>query len=41
MPDLPHAQNTCGLTLAEIKEIYRAGHGITAVWEELNKLRSA
>jgi len=29
MPDLPHVQNTYGLTLAEIKEIYRAG-GIKA-----------
>ena len=35
MPDLPHLQNTYGLTLAEIKEICRAGHGIKAVWAEL------
>ena len=34
-PDLPHVQNRYGLTLAEIKEIYRAGHGIKAVWLEL------
>jgi peptidoglycan L-alanyl-D-glutamate endopeptidase CwlK len=34
-PDLPHVQNRYGLTLAEIKEIYRAGHGIKAVWSEL------
>lgn len=34
-PDAPHVQNTYGLTLAEIKEIYRAGYGIKAVWEEL------
>ena len=31
-PDLPHIENRYGLTLAEIKEIYRAGHGIKAVW---------
>jgi peptidoglycan LD-endopeptidase CwlK len=36
-PDAPHVQNRYGLTLAEIKEIYRAGHGIKAVWEELKK----
>jgi peptidoglycan LD-endopeptidase CwlK len=35
LPDLPHVQNTYGLTLAEIKEIYRSGHGIKAVWSEL------
>jgi peptidoglycan LD-endopeptidase CwlK len=35
LPDLPHVQNRYGLTLAEIKEIYRAGHGIKAVWLEL------
>jgi peptidoglycan LD-endopeptidase CwlK len=35
LPDLPHLQNTYGLTLAEIKEIYRAGHGVKAVWSEL------
>ena len=35
MPDLPHIQNTYGLTLNELKEIYRAGHGIKAVWAEL------
>jgi peptidoglycan LD-endopeptidase CwlK len=35
LPDLPHVQNRYGLTLAEIKEIYRAGHGIKAVWSEL------
>ena len=34
-PDLPHVQNRYGLTLAEIKEIYRTGHGIKAVWSEL------
>jgi peptidoglycan L-alanyl-D-glutamate endopeptidase CwlK len=34
-PDLPHVQNTYGLALVEIKEIYRAGHGIKAVWEQL------
>ena len=34
-PDMPHVQNTYGLTLAEIKEIYRKGHGIKAVWSEL------
>ncbi len=34
-PDAPHVQNRYGLTLAEIKEIYRAGHGIKAVWSEL------
>ena len=34
-PDLPHVQNRYGLTLAEIKEIYRAGHGMKAVWSEL------
>ena len=34
-PDLPHLQNTYGLTLSEIKEIYRAGHGIKSIWEEL------
>jgi peptidoglycan LD-endopeptidase CwlK len=34
-PDAPHVQNRYGLTLAEIKEIYRAGHGIKAVWTEL------
>ena len=34
-PDLPHVQNRYGLTLAEIKEIYRVGHGIKAVWSEL------
>ena len=34
-PDLPHVQNTYGLTLAEIKEIYRNGRGIKAVWSEL------
>jgi peptidoglycan LD-endopeptidase CwlK len=36
-PDAPHVQNRYGLTLAEIKEIYRAGHGIKAVWEELKR----
>jgi peptidoglycan LD-endopeptidase CwlK len=35
LPDLPHVQNTYGLTLSEIKEIYRAGHGIKAVWSKL------
>ncbi len=34
-PDAPHVQNRYGLTLAEIKEIYRAGYGIKAVWSEL------
>jgi hypothetical protein len=34
-PDLPHVQNTYGITLAEIKEIYRTGNGIKAVWAEL------
>ena len=34
-PDLPHVQNRYGLTLAEIKEIYRSGHGVKAVWSEL------
>jgi peptidoglycan LD-endopeptidase CwlK len=34
-PDAPHIQNRYGLTLAEIKEICRAGHGIKAVWSEL------
>jgi hypothetical protein len=36
-PDAPHVQNRYGLTLAEIKEIYRASHGIKAVWEELKR----
>ncbi len=35
MPDLPHIQNTYGLTLAESKEIYRAVGGIKAVWGEI------
>lgn len=34
-PDAPHVQNRYGLTLAETKEIYRSGHGIKAVWDEL------
>jgi peptidoglycan L-alanyl-D-glutamate endopeptidase CwlK len=34
-PDLPHLQNTYGLTPADIKDIYRAGHGIKAVWAGL------
>jgi peptidoglycan L-alanyl-D-glutamate endopeptidase CwlK len=34
-PDAPHVQNRYGLTLAEIKEIYRTGYGIKAVWSEL------
>jgi len=34
-PDAPHVQNRYGLTLPEIKEIYRAGYGIKAVWAEL------
>ncbi len=34
-PDAPHVQNRYGLTLTEIKEIYRTGHGIKAVWSEL------
>lgn len=32
-PDLPHVQNTFGLSLAEIKELYRLG-GIKRVWAE-------
>lgn len=34
-PNAPHVQNRYGLTVAETKEIYRAGHGIKAVWSEL------
>jgi peptidoglycan L-alanyl-D-glutamate endopeptidase CwlK len=35
-PDAPHVQNRYGLTLAEIKEIYRSSHSdIKAVWAEL------
>lgn len=34
-PEAPHVQYCHGLTLAEIKKIYRAGHGIKAVWSEL------
>jgi hypothetical protein len=36
-PDAPHVQNRYGLTLTEIKEIYRAGHGIKVIWKELKK----
>jgi peptidoglycan LD-endopeptidase CwlK len=36
-PDAPHVQNRYGLTLAEIKEIYRTSYGIKAVWDELRK----
>jgi peptidoglycan L-alanyl-D-glutamate endopeptidase CwlK len=35
-PDAPHVQNRYGLTLAEIKEIFRSSHSnIKAVWAEL------
>jgi peptidoglycan LD-endopeptidase CwlK len=34
-PDLPHLQMTCGLTLAEIREIYRGCGTLTALWSEL------
>ena len=34
-PDAPHVQNRYGLTLAEIKEIYRTSHSLKAVWSEL------
>jgi hypothetical protein len=34
-PDLPHLQMTCGLTLAEIREIYRECSTLTALWSEL------
>jgi peptidoglycan L-alanyl-D-glutamate endopeptidase CwlK len=32
-PDAPHVQNTYGLTLVEVKELYRGG-GLAAVWQE-------
>jgi peptidoglycan LD-endopeptidase CwlK len=38
LPDAPHIQNRYGLTLAEVKELYRAGHGIKAVWSELKMI---
>jgi peptidoglycan LD-endopeptidase CwlK len=41
LPDLPHVQNKYGLTLAEIKEIYRSGHGIKAVWAECSREKAA
>ena len=37
-PDAPHMQNRYGLTLAEIKEIYRTSHSLKAVWSELKSI---
>lgn len=34
-PDFPHLQMTCGLALAEIREIYRGCGTLTALWSEL------
>ena len=35
-PDLPHVQNCFGLTIPDMKELYRLG-GIKRVWEECGK----